>query len=428
MTPPEPPEPEELLEEGELPDADELPEPAEPAKPLLRLTEPLPAVVDTSDTLDRVATRIAAGTGPIAVDAERASGYRYSQRAYLVQLRRDGAGTALVDPTTFDDLNGLATAMADAEWVLHAATQDLPCLAEVGLVPSRLFDTELAARLLNLRRVGLATLVEELLGARLAKEHSAVDWSTRPLPVPWLEYAALDVEVLLELRGLLAAQLEEAGKDGWAEEEFTALATFTGPERRPDPWRRTSGIHKVRGRRALGVVRKLWEARDQLAADRDVTPGRLLSDAAIVEAATALPRGRQATQQLSGMRHRQSRRHLEHWMEAIEQSLAVPEAELPPMSGTTEGLPPPRVWPDRNPPAAARLTGCRTVVAELCATHNLPAENLLLPEAVRRLAWSPPEPADEQAVAEFLRSAGAREWQVGLTAGRFAAAMDDVAG
>ena len=132
-------------------------------------------MVDSSDALDSVATRIAAGTGPIAVDAERASGYRYSQRAYLVQLRREGAGTALVDPIRFDDLDPLASAMAGAERILHAATQDLPCLAEVGLVPSRLFDTELAARLLNLHRVGLATLVEELLGARLAKEHSAVN-------------------------------------------------------------------------------------------------------------------------------------------------------------------------------------------------------------------------------------------------------------
>ena len=94
---------------------------------------------------------------------------------------------------------------------------------ELGLYPSRLFDTELAGRLLGLPRVGLATLVETLLGYRMAKEHSAVDWSTRPLPAPWLEYAALDVEVLVELRDLLAAELVEAGKDGWAAEEFEAL-------------------------------------------------------------------------------------------------------------------------------------------------------------------------------------------------------------
>ncbi len=418
---------EEDLENGDLPDAEVLPEPAAPPKPLLRLQEPLPDVTDSAPALEQVAAAIARGRGPVAVDAERASGYRYSQRAYLVQLRRDGSGSALVDPIAVADLTPLATALDGLEWVLHAATQDLPCLAEIGLRPRRLFDTELAGRLLNLPRVGLATLVEELLGARLAKEHSAVDWSTRPLPRPWLEYAALDVEVLLELRGLLADRLEAAGKAEWAAQEFEALTRFTGPERRPDPWRRTSGIHRVRGRRALAVVRELWLARDSLAVDQDVTPGRLLTDAAIAEAAAALPRDRNAVRSLPGMRHRRTRRHVEQWSEAIERALALPESELPPTTLRTDGLPPPRSWPDRNPPAAARLKACRAVVADLCSAHDLPAENLLLPEAVRRLAWAPPEPADPAAVADFLHGLGARPWQTELTAGRFAAALAGVA-
>ena len=140
------------------------------------------------------------GIAGLALDAERASGYRYSQRAYLIQLRRAGAGTALIDPVPLPDLSCIQEATEGAEWILHAATQDLACLAEVGLHPSSLFDTELAGRLLGYPRVGLATLVETILGAGMKKEHSAVDWSTRPLPEPWLEYAALDVEVLLELR------------------------------------------------------------------------------------------------------------------------------------------------------------------------------------------------------------------------------------
>ena len=145
---------------------------------------------------------IAAGEGPVAIDAERASGYRYGQRAYLVQVRREGAGTWLIDPVGCPDLTPLDEAIGAAEWILHAATQDLACLAEVGLRPRQLFDTELAARILGLPRVGLAAVVEHYLGLSLAKEHSAVDWSTRPLPEPWLRYAALDVEVLDELRNL----------------------------------------------------------------------------------------------------------------------------------------------------------------------------------------------------------------------------------
>ncbi len=200
----------------------------------------------------------AAGTGPVAIDAERASGYRYSARAYLVQLRREGSGTALVDPIAFDDLADLQAALGDTEWILHAATQDLPCLAEIGLRPTTLFDTELAGRLLGYPRVGLATLVETVVGRSLRKEHSAVDWSTRPLPVPWLEYAALDVEALVELREALGRELEETGKAEWARQEFEHLVTAAPSGPRQEPWRRTSGMHRARGRRALAAVRELW--------------------------------------------------------------------------------------------------------------------------------------------------------------------------
>ncbi|HSE70983.1 MAG TPA: ribonuclease D, partial [Nocardioidaceae bacterium] len=179
-----------------------------PPAPLLELRDGLPAVVETDKALAETVELIRSGTGPVAIDAERASGYRYSARAYLIQLRREGAGTALVDPLPFDDMSGLDAAIGDAEWILHAATQDLPCLTELGLRPASLFDTELAGRLLGYPRVGLATLVETIIGRRMRKEHSAVDWSTRPLPEPWLEYAALDVEVLIELRDALAAELE----------------------------------------------------------------------------------------------------------------------------------------------------------------------------------------------------------------------------
>ena len=192
--------------DDEDPAADSIPPtedvPPEPA-PLLELRDGLPAIVDTDAALAETVASFAAGTGPVAIDAERASGYRYSARAYLVQLRRNGSGTALVDPIAFDDLKPLAEALGDAEWILHAANQDLACLAAVGLRPTTLFDTELAGRLLGYPRVGLATLVETVAGRSLRKEHSAVDWSTRPLPGPWLEYAALDVEALLELRDVL---------------------------------------------------------------------------------------------------------------------------------------------------------------------------------------------------------------------------------
>ena len=409
-----PEQPESAVQAGSSADA-----PEAPPVPLLELREGLPPVVDTEDALEEIVEAIRAGTGPVAVDAERASGYRYSARAYLIQLRREGAGSALVDPIPFSDMTSLGEAIGEAEWILHAATQDLPCLTELGMRPRALFDTELAGRLLGYPRVGLATLVETILGRRMRKEHSAVDWSTRPLPEPWLEYAALDVEVLIELRDALEKELEQTGKAEWARQEFMHLVNAVPGAARQDPWRRTSGMHRARGRRALAAVRELWQTRDAIAAQRDVTPGRIIPDSAIVEAANALPRDRNALLALKGFKGRGAQRYATQWVEALRAARALPETELPPLAARYDGPPPPRAWADRDPVAAARLGTARTELAALAKDLNLPVENLLTPDYVRRLLWEPPEVEEHEvagSVAQRLRDLGAREWQVELTA------------
>lgn len=391
---------------------------AEPVPvPLLELRDGLPGVVDTEAALAECCAAIAAGTGPVAIDAERASGYRYSNRAYLIQLRRAGATTYLIDPIAFDSLQPLQDAIGDAEWILHAATQDLPCLAEVGLHPAALFDTELAGRLLGYPRVGLATLVETILGAGMKKEHSAVDWSTRPLPAPWLEYAALDVEVLLELREHLVAQLEAAGKTEWARQEFEHLRGFE-PGVRAEAWRRTSGLHRVRGRRGLGAVKALWEVRDELARQRDVTPGRILPDAAIVVAASALPQDRGALLSLRGFHGRGAERYANRWVSALREVAALPEEDLPARAPRTDGPPVPRAWAEKDPVAARRLSRARTTTSARAEELELPVENLLTPDSLRRLLWTPPRTREPEAlaaaVAEQLAGYGARPWQIEL--------------
>ncbi|MFF2077521.1 ribonuclease D [Kitasatospora sp. NPDC058162] len=392
-----------------------IPEEAAPV-PLLEPKEGIPPVVADEQALAAVVAAFAAGTGPVAVDAERASGYRYGQRAYLIQLRRSGAGSALIDPIACPDLSGLGDAVADAEWVVHAATQDLPCLAEVGMRPKRLFDTELAGRIAGFPRVGLGPMTENVLGLSLAKEHSAVDWSTRPLPEPWLRYAALDVEVLVELRDALEQELDAQGKLDWALEEFAAIAAAPRPAPRTDPWRRTSQLHKVRRRRQLAVVRELWLARDRMAQERDVSPGRVLSDAAIVNAALAMPLNIAALQAVQGFGPRLHRRQLDQWLAAVQRGREVPENQLPPAAAPHDGPPPPRAWAEKDPVAAARLSGARAAVSELAERHNLPAENLITPDLVRRVSWEPPAEPNADGVAAALRRLGARQWQVDLVA------------
>jgi ribonuclease D len=389
----------------------------------------LPPVTSTPTELAEVTRRLAAGSGPVAVDAERASGYRYGQKAYLVQLRREGAGTVLIDPIACPDLSGLDAALADVEAVLHAASQDLPCLAEIGYRPRRLFDTELAGRLLGYPRVALGTMLEEVLGFRLAKEHSAADWSIRPLPEEMLRYAALDVEVLNDLRNELTDQLDAQGKAEWARQEFAAIAAAQPPAPRPDPWRRTSGIHKVRTRRGLAVVRELWQARDEIARKADLSPRRVLTDAAIIEAARALPANRPELDKIGGFVARYARRHGAAWMTAVRRARAMDEAELPEVTGpaAVPGPPPAHRWSERDPVAAARLAAVREAVNTLATAHGLPVENLLGPDTVRRLSWEPPVPATPETIAAALAAYGARPWQAELTAGQIARALDDVA-
>jgi ribonuclease D len=408
-----------------------LPEPPLEDEAVL-LTEPadgVPPVVETPEQLAEAIAALAAGSGPVAVDAERAHGFRYSQRAYLIQLRRAGSGTHLVDPIAFAppdgagaeappaDLRPLSAAIADTEWVIHAASQDLSCLFQVGLVPRTLFDTELAARLLGFPRVALGTMLEELLGVRLLKEHSASDWSTRPLPIEWLTYAALDVELLLELRDVLYARLEETGKLTWAQQEFTALVAGAGvpPERRGDPWRRTSGIHKVRTRRGLAYVAALWAARDSIARELDRAPGRVLADVGLSELAAAGSPSRAALRQIPAFARRQARRFEAAWLAAIESVSALQESELPPLHVASDGPPQARLWAAKDPVAATRLVAVREALQAIAEEHELPMENLLTPDYVRRLAWRPPTPVSEETVDAALEEYGARPWQRELT-------------
>jgi len=375
----------------------------------------VPDIITTAEALKAYAEQLASGTGPVALDAERASGFRYSQRAYLIQVRRDGAGTALIDPIAVPDLTALSLAMRDAPWILHAATQDLPCLAELQLFPNELFDTELAGRLLGRERVSLGALVESELGEILEKGHGATDWSVRPLTSAQLRYAALDVELLVELREVLEAELATAGKLEWAEQEFAALLEFKPKDRGNEPWRRTSGLHRIRKESALAVVRELWNARDAIARREDIAQGRILPDAAIVAAATAMPTTSVALGALPEFSGRGQTRRRADWWSAIERAMALPESDWPASAAPVEGPPPPRTWSSKNPEAALRLEVVREGLREISERVAIPVENLLTPEFARRLCWEPPQDLGTESIQSLLAGFGARPWQVELT-------------
>ncbi|MDQ1545596.1 MAG: ribonuclease [Actinomycetota bacterium] len=368
------------------------------------------SVIDTREAYLDAVKALAAGNGPIAIDAERASGFRYSQRAYLIQIFRRGSGTFLFDPPAIGQLTELNDALEQEEWILHAASQDLTCLREVGIDPKRLFDTELGARLAGLPRVGLGTVVEDLLGIHLAKEFSAADWSTRPLPQAWLVYAALDVELLVDLREKLGDLLDDAGKGEIAREEFEAVLARDFRIVREQPWRRLSGLHSVRGTRGLAVARELWEARDEFARETDTAPGRLVPDSALVAAARVLPASKRDLVGMKEFTGRASRSQIDRWWDAIQ--IGMTTTDLPVLRAITDSVPPPRAWPDKNPAADRRLKAARAAVIDKSTELNIPIENVLTPELLRRLAWAPPEPVEHESVRAALSDMGARAWQV----------------
>jgi len=389
--------------------------------PLLAPAQGLPDVVDTEELFEKALKSLAQGTGPFALDAERASGYKFSARAYLIQIARDGGGLHLIDPIPFgpghrlfSELNNL---LATNEVILHASTQDLPCLRELGIHPVKLFDTELGGRLAGLPRVGLGPLLESLLGVSLAKEHSAVDWSTRPLPTDWLNYAALDVELLVELRDEVDALLEAAGKTQWAEQEFAAILNTPPPPPRVDPWRRTSGMHHIKKRRQLAVVKSLWESRISLAAELDIAPGRLLSDTAISAIALSIGddtkiESKKALEKILrpiGLRPRWLEHHI-RWISSIATAQNLAEEELPPVRGESDALPPVKVWRGKYPLRYAALTHAKENLLLRSQELALPLENLISPEYVRRICWSNPTGSVDAA----LSTLGARRWQIGI--------------
>lgn len=399
------------------------------AVPLLHPADGMPPLSVTSDEIAHAATILARGTGPFAVDAERASGFRYSNRAYLIQIRRAGAGTVLIDPVNhggspIDVLEPVAKVLATDEWILHAADQDLPCLAEVGMRPPALYDTELAGRLAGFERVNLAAMTERLLGVALAKGHGAADWSKRPLPDAWLNYAALDVEILIELRHAIADVLATQNKTDWAAQEFEHLRRSDPTPTRRDRWRRTSGIHKIRDARRLAAVRELWTVRDTIARRRDIAPGRILPDTAIIAAATADPKSIDELTALAIFGGSRQRRSAQVWLTALETARANPEP--PEINDSMSGPPPAVRWNKRKPEAAARLEAARAALSELSTTVAVPTENILSPDLVRRLCWdwqldapNDGSPAADSNIAaaidEFLRDGGARQWQRDIT-------------
>jgi ribonuclease D len=402
--------------------------------PLITPRHGVPEVISNESDFEKLIAQLLNGSGPLAIDAERASGYRYSQRAYLIQIYRENGGLHLIDPIPLKESKlweKFNKEFSAYEWVIHASTQDLPCLIDVGLKPELLFDTELGARIAGCERVGLGPLAESLLELQLAKEHSAVDWSIRPLRPEWITYAALDVDILLDIRKAVENLLTEQNKLKWAKQDFASILknyqnyVFTD-EAKPERWRRTSGMHKVRDRLTMAIVRDFWFSRDELAREIDLAPGRVLGDEAIIELATKRPDNLETIAKVIGRRTRLEAPPFNRWLNVLNHALKTPLDQQPELRVASQSLPPIKIWKDRNPLGYARLTHARAALIELSTQIQIPTENLVTPELVRRICWQEPPASNSEYqdfVIEQLNKTGARPWQIELVTPAISAAL-----
>lgn len=382
--------------------------------PYTLITEPadgIPAVCATTKQIQQAAAALEKGSGPFAIDTERASGFRYSGRAYLIQIRRAGSGTFLIDPTVAKSLSSLGQVLATDEWILHAADQDLPCLRELEFRPPRLFDTEVAAQLVGLPHISLSGVCESLLGVTLAKEHSQANWSQRPLPLDWLNYAALDVEFLLPLREELAERLRQMQRWEWAQQEFDHILQMKPAPVDPNRWRHLSGAGKLRERRQLAILQALWEVREELAEENDLAPGLIITNRNLVELARRKPKTRRQLLSFEPARRKGFKPFLPYFVAALRQAWLLDEKLCPPAREPRDFTKPPkpRSWEGLNPVAAKKLQGVTSFIHDRARKLEIPQEVLLRPKIRHALVWNWEK---DQNVAEKLRELGARPWQI----------------
>ena len=386
--------------------------PSTAADPDLRLlrspAEGVPDLIDSPTALEDAAHRLGRDNQPVAVDTERAQGYRYGGGAYLVQVRKDEVGSFLIDSRALPDLSSLAPTMT-GPWILHAADQDLACMQMLGLVPTSIFDTEIAARLLGFERFSLGSVTEHVLGITLEKSHQNEDWSLRPLPIDWLRYAALDVELLPELRSQMTLRLDDAGRMEWAEQEFVHELTHPLIPRDPS-WRDLRGLGKVRTPLGLAVARELWTVREELGRELDVAPGRLLATNGIIAAALADPRSKGALTSIPEFRRTRARKHTDVWWSAVARAHALPESQLPDPKKPHDPnhVPPASMWKRLDLIAWERLQSMRALASRAAAPLGIQPDVVLAPRVQREVAWRPLAGDLDEA----LQSAGARPWQI----------------
>lgn len=382
--------------------------------------------VDQPSQFAEAAERLAEGLGPFCIDTERAGGYRYDDRAFLVQIYRKNAGTFLIAPEHHREefQQHFAPVCNNQEWVIHAASEDLPCLAQLGLRPYTIFDTELAARFAGFPASNLGLLVKDICQVSLAKQHSKADWSQTPLSSSMLEYAAQDVIYLPHLEQALVHLLDSQGKLEYATQEFAHLVKMrSDPSLMEHSWLDTPYLSDDLSDLDLTLTKWLWDARDCFAYDHDIAPGLVLPTKLLVPMAKRRPTT--VDELLEFNRSFESLTEFPYfWLETINDALVSPlesslreQVRQPSPKSIWE-------WTKHNRTALRTQRNIITRVEEICEHLGIPKDLLLTNKVLNRTLWTAfHERLDwpMEYTRPLLARMGMREWQIDFLAPIFVA-------
>lgn len=283
-------------------------------------------MITTSSELAGLLDEMASDGPPYpGIDLEADNLHRYAEQLCLIQIT-DGSVMELVDPLEVEDLSPLKDFLAETPVWMHGADFDMTLLKrEFGVLPRFIFDTQIAARLLGVRRFSYANLVEQYFDVKLCKSSQKENWGQRPLPERMCEYAMNDVRYLLPLAAKLEEELRAKERFDWFEESCRAasLRVLERDDEREEPWRiRGSGRLD---RRALNYLKALWGWRDDEARSWDRPPFMVVRNQSLISWSEVLASGKTELDLPRNVRGQRAKR----LRAAVDKAANTPQGEWP---------------------------------------------------------------------------------------------------
>ncbi|MXZ22763.1 MAG: hypothetical protein F4Y84_19590 [Caldilineaceae bacterium SB0665_bin_25] len=302
-----------------------------------------PQLVQSTEEFEQFLRHVS-GQPWLALDTESDSLFRYAPRVCLIQITASAAAAGtqslpepanvvdfLIDPLRLPKLSGLGELLADGatEVILHAAENDILTLQrDFDFRLRKIYDTQLAARILGRQGIGLAKVLHEEFGVVSDKKMQRTNWGQRPLTQQQLTYAQIDTHYLPALRARQTRSLEETGRWDEAQAAFRMLETISFRPPEPRTLWQMKQIRSVE-ERDLGVLQAVWEWRESFAEQVDRPPFKVLGENGLVYLSQKRPRTLASLRAVPGLSERQARWFGRELLAAVREGEQQPAPQRP---------------------------------------------------------------------------------------------------